>query len=137
MSEINLPESIGDIDLFFERLRELSDQNVKQCMQCGTCTGACPMTDSMNVSPRGVMHLAQFGMEEKIQDLNTYWVCASCHSCSVRCPRGIDIARAMEALRQMSLRKNKDYVNPSAMDKDTLQDCPAIALVAGFRKLTS
>ena len=43
----------------------------------------------------------------------------------------------LEALRQMSLRKNKDYVNPSTMDEDKLKDSPAIALVAGFRKLTS
>ena len=43
----------------------------------------------------------------------------------------------MEALRQMSLRKNTDYLNPSRMDTDTLKNSPAIALVAGFRKLTS
>lgn len=83
------------------------------------------------------MHLAQFGMKNRILDNNCQWVCASCHSCSVRCPRGIDIARAMEALRQMSLRTNRDYVNPSALDKDVISDSPAIALVAGFRKLTS
>jgi len=137
MTTINLPESMNDINRFLEKLRDLSGQNVKRCMQCGTCSAACPMTGSMQASPRQTMHLAQFGMRDRLQSGNTHWVCASCHSCSVRCPRGIDIARAMEALRQMSLRTNRDYLDPSAMDRQTIKDSPAIALVAGFRKFTS
>ncbi|MGD8227745.1 MAG: hypothetical protein PVI20_08190, partial [Desulfobacteraceae bacterium] len=69
--------------------------------------------------------------------LNTCWVCAACHSCNVRCPRGVDLPRVMEALRLMTLRKNKNYIEPSELPADTVKECPQIALVAGFRKLTS
>lgn len=118
-------------------INELSGENVKVCMQCATCTGMCPMTEEMDASPRQVMHMAQFGMEEKLAAINTYWKCASCHACTVKCPRGIDIAKVMEALRQQVLRTSKDKIKLSEIPKEDIEEMPQIALVAGFRKLTS
>ncbi len=120
-----------------KKIGELSGENVKVCMQCATCSGMCPMTVEMELSPRQVMHLAQFGMVEKLNDINTYWKCASCHACTVKCPRGIDIARVMEALRQLTLRKSEDKIILSEIPKEDLKEMPQIAFVAGFRKLTS
>jgi heterodisulfide reductase subunit C len=95
------------------------------------------MANEMEFSPRQVMHFAQFGLESKLTDINTYWKCASCHACTVKCPRGIDIARVMEALRQKTLRTNKNYIEPSKMEAETIAALPQIAMVAGFRKMTS
>jgi heterodisulfide reductase subunit C len=120
-----------------KELNELSGENVKLCMQCATCTGMCPMATEMEFSPRKVMHMAQFGLESKLADINTYWKCASCHACTVKCPRGIDIAKVMEALRQKTLRTNNNYIEPSKMEAETIAELPQIALVAGFRKMTS
>lgn len=120
-----------------EKLNELSGESVKICMQCATCTGMCPMTAEMDFSPRKVMHMAQFGLMEKLAGINTYWKCASCHACSVKCPRGIDIAKVMEALRQQVLRRSNNYIEPSEISAVRIEDMPQIALVAGFRKFTS
>lgn len=119
-----------------EKLQELSGESVKVCMQCATCTGMCPMSQEMDYSPRKVMHMAQFGLVAKLTTINTFWKCASCHACSVKCPRGIDIARVMEALRQQVLRTSVNYIEPSDMPKQQLAEVPQIALVAGFRKFT-
>ncbi len=118
-------------------INALTGENVKLCMQCATCSGMCPMTGEMDLSPRQVMHLAQFGMEKKLAGINTYWRCASCHACTVKCPRGIDIAKVMEALRQQVLRTSENNVDINAIDKQTIKMMPQIAFVAGFRKLTS
>ncbi len=120
-----------------EKLKDLSGENVKLCMQCATCTGMCPMAAEMDLSPRKVMHLAQFGLFSRLGAINTYWKCASCHACTVKCPRGIDIAKVMEALRQQVLRKSENYIEPSALPAERIEELPQIALVAGFRKLTS
>lgn len=120
-----------------QRINELSGENVKLCVQCGTCTGACPMADEMDYFPRKVMHFSQFGLLDNMRDINSYWKCASCHSCSVRCPRGIDIARVMEALRLHVLRTNRNYIEPSAIPAEKIKAYPGIMMVAGFRKLTS
>ena len=122
---------------FVQKIKELSGQNVQLCFQCGTCTGSCPMSEFMDFSPRKVMHLAQLMLEDRLIGLNTYWACASCYTCSVRCPRGIDIARVMEALRQITLRKNINFIEPSKMPAEIIKETPQIAMVAGFRKMTS
>ena len=120
-----------------EQLLELSGENVKLCMQCATCTGMCPMAAEMDHSPRKVMHLAQFGLLDRLNESNTFWKCASCHACTVKCPRGIDIAKVMEALRQRVLRTSKNYIEPSELPAERIAELPQIAMVAAFRKLTS
>ena len=96
------------------------------------------MSPQLEVVPRRVVRLIQLGQEERLAEVKTCWSCASCHSCSVNCPRGIDLARVMEALRLLNLRKtNEDYVKPSELSAEILEDIPQIALVSGFRKLTS
>ena len=122
---------------FIEKLEKLSGQNVQQCFQCGTCTASCPMLDNMDTHPRKIMRMAQLGLEDKLEDIKTCWICASCHTCNVVCPRGVDLPRVMEALRLMTLRKNQNYIEPSELPAETIKECPQIAMVAGFRKLTS
>lgn len=124
-------------DGFVHKLEELSGQKVSICIQCGTCAGSCPMSGHMEFSIRKVMHVAKLGFTAALEELNTAWTCASCHNCTVRCPRGIDVARVMEALRQIILRKNQNYIEPSQLPAETLKTYPQIAMVAGFRKLTS
>ena len=95
------------------------------------------MQSSMSMTTRQVMLQAQWGQGETLLEVDTPWVCASCHSCEVRCPRGIDIPRLMEALRQVALRKNENHVQPGDIDKEKIDDMPQIALVSAFRKHTA
>lgn len=122
---------------FAARVAEISGQSVLLCYQCGMCSGGCPMTFAMDLLPRQVMRLVQLGLPEGLEDSETPWLCASCLTCSVRCPRGIDVARVMEAIRQLSLRKNVDHIDVSQLPPERLGGLPQIALVSGFRKFTS
>jgi heterodisulfide reductase subunit C len=121
---------------FIEKVVKLSGQNIYKCFQCGTCGGACPMSDHMETVPRKIMRMAQLGMEEEVNSCSTFWTCASCHTCTVNCPRGIDLAKVMEAIRLLTLRKNVNYIEPSQMDAEDLKELPQIAMVSCFRKLT-
>jgi len=122
---------------FIRQLAELSGQNVSLCMQCGYCSGICPMKGSMDILPRRVVRMAQLGLSDRLLDVNMYWVCASCQNCGVICPRGIDLPRVMEALRLIILRKNINHIEPSDTAVEGYHECPQIALVAAFRKSTS
>lgn len=119
------------------RVAKISGENVGSCMQCGTCSAVCPMVDSMEMSSRQVMLLLQHGLAERVVESKTAWVCASCHTCQVRCPRGIEIPRVMEALRQLVLRQNEDLLDPRGIPERVLGEVPAIAMVAAFRKFTA
>jgi heterodisulfide reductase subunit C2 len=122
---------------FIEKVKKLSGQNIHKCFQCGACGGACPMSAQLATLPRQIIRMAQFGLEENINECNTFWTCASCHNCSVNCPRGIDLAKVMEAIRLLSLRKNVNHVEPSQLPAETIKELPQIAMVSCFRKMTS
>ncbi len=125
-------------DVGFQRkVREISGQNFGKCYQCGTCSGSCPMGEHLDTMPRQLMALLQLGQRERLDNANTPWICASCHACMVRCPRGIDIPKVMEAMRQVQLRDNVDKVDLNKLTPEQLAQMPQIALVSGFRKMTS
>lgn len=118
---------------FIKLVEELSGQNLFACYQCGRCSAGCPMVKKMDAIPSLVMRLLQLG-DEKVLEKNTYWLCASCYTCDVRCPKGIDIAKVMEALRQIKLRKNINYVDLRNIEE--IEELPQIALISNFRKYT-
>jgi len=122
---------------FVRKVEEISGQNFHMCMQCGTCSGGCPMTELMDCPTRRILLLTHYGMKEAVMAANTHWFCAACQTCYVRCPRGIDIPRVMEAIRQIALRENINYVEPADIPQEVLEELPQIALVSCFRKHTS
>lgn len=90
---------------FIEEISEDSGQNLLACYQCGKCSAGCPIVKEMDYGPARIMRLAQLGIEDKILESNTIWLCASCLTCSVRCPREIEVADVMDSLRRRAYRK--------------------------------
>ncbi len=121
---------------FVKKVAELSGQNLYLCYQCGKCSAGCPMGFAMDILPNQVIRLIQLGLEEDLVNSKTVWLCASCLTCTARCPRGVDLSRVMEAVRLLTLRKNKNHIEPSKMSHDTIAELPQIAMVSAFRKLT-
>lgn len=121
---------------FYEKVRKLSGENLNLCFQCGACSSSCPLTFEMDLLPSTVIRLVQLGREE-VLNCKTIWVCSTCFNCTVRCPRGLDVAKVMEALRQLVLRRGVDRMNLSAVPDDRLREAPQIALVSSLRKFTS
>jgi heterodisulfide reductase subunit C len=121
---------------FKERVEELSGENIDLCFQCGACSSGCPMTEEMDYLPSKIIRMVQMGMEEAL-DTNTIWVCTTCFNCEVRCPRGIDIANVMEALRQLVLRQKYNRLTLDDLSPEELRELPPIALVSNQRKLTA
>lgn len=122
---------------FIKKVAEISGQDLLACNQCGKCSAGCPMGFAMDWLPNQIIRLAQLGLEEDITASKTVWLCASCLTCTVRCPRGVDLGRVMEAIRLIALRKNIDYVGATGIPKDKVGELPQIALVSSFRKHTA
>ncbi len=122
-------------EAFLRRIVALSGEAVTACDQCGTCSGSCPMVSEMDVTPSQLMRMVQLGQSETL-DTRTMWICASCFACTVRCPRGLDVSKVAEALRQVTLRRAADHIDIRNLPDDELAELPQIALVSAFRKLT-
>jgi heterodisulfide reductase subunit C2 len=85
---------------------------LSSCIQCGTCSGACPLSIYMDFSPRQVMALVRADFKNEVLSSNTIWLCASCYACTVECPRQIRITDIMYALKQRAI---KEHVYPRRM----------------------
>ena len=96
-----------------------SGVDLAKCYQCGECTAGCPMTPEMDAGPTKVLRLIQLGMEEELFKTNTPYYCASCETCTTRCPNDIDIALVMDVVRQIARLKWK---KPPVKDPVIAQD---------------
>ncbi|MDO8567294.1 MAG: 4Fe-4S dicluster domain-containing protein, partial [Dehalococcoidales bacterium] len=56
----------------------------------------------MDIVPHRVMRLLQLGLVDQALSSETIWVCASCQTCTTRCPNDIDIAHVMDTLRKLA-----------------------------------
>ncbi len=81
-----------------------SGEKIQNCFQCQKCSAGCPVNFAMDILPNQVFRHIQYDHREKVLTSKTIWLCASCYTCSVRCPNSIDIAKVMDTLRSISLR---------------------------------
>lgn len=88
-----------------QAVEELSGQDIKNCYQCGKCSAGCPIAADMELPPNQVMRLLQLGLADVALRSRTIWLCASCETCTTRCPREVDLAAVMDALRNLALRE--------------------------------
>ncbi len=80
---------------------------IKDCIQCGTCSGACPVSWAMEETPRQIFAMIRAGMRDQVLDSLTIWTCASCYQCADRCPQEIKITDIMYMLKRMAIREDR------------------------------
>jgi heterodisulfide reductase subunit C len=69
----------------------------------------------MDFLPHQVLRLLQLGKKDKVLGCRTIWLCASCQTCTTRCPKQVDLARVMDALRELALKEGR-----ASQEKDTV-----------------
>ncbi|MFQ6131453.1 MAG: 4Fe-4S dicluster domain-containing protein [Armatimonadota bacterium] len=87
-----------------ELLATPAGEKVKTCIQCGTCSASCPTSYAMDHTPRQVISFFRAGMLREALCTNTVWMCASCYSCTVRCPAGIKLTDIMYELKRLGTK---------------------------------
>jgi heterodisulfide reductase subunit C len=115
-------------------VEELSGQNLYACYQCGKCTAGCPLAFSMDILPHTIIRLMQLGQVERALSSKSPWHCAACLTCSSRCPKGVDLARVMEALRVLLIRSGKAPIQVFQLPVELAAQLPQQAAVSALRK---
>lgn len=100
-----LPQTEKELRIaFLEEIDHIpGGSRLNQCIQCGTCSGSCPVSYAMDFSPRQVVALFRAGAIETLLRSRTIWICASCYSCTMRCPANIKITDLLYALKRIAI----------------------------------
>lgn len=120
-----------------DEIIRISGVNPKKCMKCGKCSASCPAYDEMEYHPHQFVNMIDNGEIEPLLNSPSIYKCLSCFACIERCPRGVEPAKLIEAVRLTAIRRQgenrmtADDV-PSKLDEDT----PQQLLVSAFRKYT-
>lgn len=128
-----LPHLYADDDVIAQ-IKAISGQDVRACYQCGKCTAGCPLASAMDLMPNQILRVLQLGEHEQALQSRTIWQCASCLTCAARCPKDVDPARVMDALRTLLMRGGLVHVEIPKIPAALLAEAPQQALIGGFRK---
>lgn len=123
-----------DLDMARE-LELLSGVNPRKCMRCGKCSGTCPAYDSMEYHPHQFVNMVETGNIEKLLASKSIFTCLSCFACVERCPRGVEPANVIEAVRLIKIRQqNENHLHAEQIPALLDEDLPQQAIVSAFRK---
>ncbi|MGQ9462061.1 MAG: 4Fe-4S dicluster domain-containing protein [Candidatus Fervidibacter sp.] len=117
-------------------IEELSGQNLYACYQCGKCSAGCPLGFAADLLPHQVMRLLQLGMVREVFLSQAPWLCVACMTCATRCPKGVDVAKVMEAIRTIQLREGRGSLQVFLPPAELVAEVPQLATVSAFRKLS-
>lgn len=119
-----------------EMVLRMSGVDPSKCMTCGKCTGTCPAYDEMEYHPHQFVAMVKKGRIEELMESESLWRCLSCFACMERCPRGVEPAKLIEAVRVLKIRE-KGQNHLYAQDIPPIQeenDMPQQAITSAFRK---
>ena len=88
-----------------EQILRMSGVNPLKCMRCGKCSGTCPSYDEMEYHPHEFVYMVETGDIDELMKSDSIYKCLSCFACVDRCPRGVEPAKLVEALRLMAVRE--------------------------------
>ena len=122
-----------------DTVTRISGVNPRKCMRCGKCSASCPAYDEMEYHPHQFVYMVETGDIEPLLNSESLYKCLSCFACVERCPRGVEPAKLVEAIRLIKIRQKDanrmtaDDVPPAA---EADADLPQQAVVSAFRKYT-
>ena len=124
-------------DKLKEQILRSSGSNVLKCMRCGKCSATCPSYDEMEYHPHQFVYMVEKGDIEKLMSSESLYKCLTCFACVDRCPRGVEPAKVVEAVRLAAVRRQgNNHLVPTDIPGMLDEDLPQQAIVTAFRKYT-
>ena len=118
-----------------EQILRMSGAAVQKCMRCGKCSGTCPSYDEMEYHPHQFVNMVEKGDVEKLLKSESVYKCLTCFACVERCPRGVEPAKVIEAVRLEAVREQgKNHLKPDQIPEMLDEDTPGQLLMMALRK---
>ncbi len=118
-----------------ETITRISGVNPLKCMRCGKCSATCPAYDEMDYHPHQFVYMVETGDIEALMNNKSIYKCLTCFACLERCPRQVEPAKLIDAVRAVAVRqKDNNHLKPDNIPELLDNDIPQQALVSAFRK---
>jgi len=118
-----------------EQILRTSGVNPRKCMRCGKCTATCPAYDEMEYHPHQFVNMVETGDIEPLLKSESLYKCLSCMACIERCPRSVEPAKLIEAVRTVVLREQGNVrLRTDDLPEMLDEDLPQQAIVSALRK---
>lgn len=118
-----------------EQILRMSGVNTRKCMKCGKCSGTCPAYDEMEYHPHQFVAMVENGDIDALMQSNSIWNCLSCFACVERCPRSVEPANLIEAVRLAVIRRQgENHLKAEEIPAKLEEKLPQQAIVSAFRK---
>ena len=118
-----------------EKIKEISGTNPLKCMKCGKCSATCPSFNEMDIKPHQFVSYVVNEDIEALVNSKSLWKCLSCFACVERCPRNVEPAKLIEAVRLAVIRQQGENHLPAEKIPQLLDDeLPQQAITSAFRK---
>ena len=113
----------------------MTNTNVSKCMKCGKCSATCPNYDEMEYHPHQFVSMVESGQTEILMNSKAIYTCLSCMACVERCPRQVEPAKIIEAVKLLKIREQgQNHLKPEQIANILDKDLPEQALTSAFRK---
>lgn len=121
--------------ILLDTITAISGVNPRKCMKCGKCSGACPAYDEMEYHPHQFVSMVESGRIEELMNSHGIFTCLSCFACVERCPRNVEPAKLIEAVRLAVIRQQgNNHLVPEQIPTLLDADMPQQAITSAFRK---
>jgi len=118
-----------------EQILRTSGVNPRKCMRCGKCSATCPAYDEMEYHPHQFVNMVETGDIEPLLKSESLYKCLSCMACIERCPRSVEPAKLIEAVRTVVLREQGNVrLRTDDLPEMLDEDLPQQAIVSALRK---
>ena len=118
-----------------EQILRSSGVNPLKCMRCGKCSATCPSYDEMEYHPHQFVYMVEKGDIEPLMNSKSLYHCLSCFACVERCPRNVEPAKLVEAVRLAVIRQQgENHIKADSVPDLLDEDLPQQAIVSAFRK---
>jgi heterodisulfide reductase subunit C len=105
--------TISDAKDFKDEIEKKSGQKIPSCYQCGECTAGCPVAFASDLMPNQTIRLVQLNQDEEVLNSSMIWLCVGCETCATRCPKGVELSKVMDALRETAIERKVKSKEPS------------------------
>ncbi|NMB98487.1 MAG: 4Fe-4S dicluster domain-containing protein [Clostridiaceae bacterium] len=118
-----------------ENILRISGVNTRKCMKCGKCSATCPAFNEMDIHPHQFVSMVERKDINALLKSKSIWTCLSCFACIERCPKNVEPAKLIEAVRLAVIRQQgANHLKTDRIPVLLDEKLPQQAIVSALRK---